>query len=158
MGSKVFSVLSQDCSVTAQLVEVATSSQSALLQLCDDSANLLPMTCLHLTAVSALLSRCPPPSPDQLSVLGAGRKQAKRKAGGEGLRQAAVKALQAFHEGVEGVLDKAGSSQEWSQARFSEGERARRKGDFARASFCQLVVSVFTILNEVLFLRYSGLC
>ena len=147
----VIPVHSQDMSVTDQLLEVARSSQTALMQLSDNNPNLLPMTCLHLMAVSALLSRCPHPSQDQWSALAVSKKQGK-KSKGEGLKQTMVKAVQVFHEGLEGVLDNEASSfQEWRQAGFSEEERSKRKADFGRASFCELVVNVYTLLNEVLF-------
>ena len=147
----VIPVHSQDMSVTDQLLEVARSSKTALMQLSDNSPNLLPMTCLHLMAVSALLSRCPHPSQDQWSALAVSKKQGKKNKG-EGLKQTMVKAVQVFHEGLEGVLDNGASSfQEWRQAGFSEEKRSKRKADFGRASFCELVVSVFTLLNEVLF-------
>ena len=136
--------------MTEQLLEVAKKCTSALMQLCDDNINLLPMTCLHLMTVSALLSRCPRPSQDQWSNLGISKKQSKKKSG-EGLKHMMVKAVQAFHDGLEGVLDKASSFQQWSQAGFSQEEWSKRKGDFSRASFCELVVNIFTILNEVVF-------
>lgn len=134
--------------MTEQLLEVAKGSLSALMKLGHDSVNLLPMTCLHLMTVSALLSRCPRPSQDQWSNLGISKKQSKKE-NGEGLKHMMVNAVQAFHEHLEGVSDKASSFQQWSQAGFSEGERSKRMEDFSRASFCEVIVIIFTILSEV---------
>ena len=144
---------SQDLSVTEQLLEVAKDSLSALMELGHDSVSLLPMTCLHLMTVSALLSRCPRPSQDQWSELDNIKKQTKEKTG-QGLKHMMVKAVWAFYEGLKGALKKASSQQVWSQTgfsqgEFSQGERSKKKGDFSRASFCELIVINFTILNEV---------
>ncbi|KAL8590601.1 hypothetical protein ACOMHN_011037 [Nucella lapillus] len=142
---------SQDITVRDQLLQVASISKDVILEMGDNSLNLLPMLTLHFMTLSALLSRCPQPTQDDFKQLAISKKQSKKRGGGtDGRKHMVLKTLQVFHENLDDLLDQAGSLQEWGHLALSQMPREKRRMLFARGeNFCEMVVGVFSLLNEV---------
>ena len=96
--------------------------------------------------VSALFSRCPLPSAQQLATLTPSKKQAKKR-NGQSLKQNVLAAVHLFYHALEDVRETM--NVDWGRAGFGKAEMADRKAGFSRASFRELVVSVFTLLSDV---------
>ncbi|XP_076457848.1 uncharacterized protein LOC143291709 isoform X2 [Babylonia areolata] len=137
---------SQDSTMRDQLLEVDTITKAVILDLVSDSPDLLPMLTLHLMTLSAITSRCPKPQSHQYAL---GKAMSKPKGGSEGRKQVVLRVVHAFHEGVDKAMDQAGSFRDLAQGLLQHTDRGKWKTVFARASFCETVVNIFSLLNEV---------
>ncbi|KAK7492220.1 hypothetical protein BaRGS_00016517 [Batillaria attramentaria] len=145
---------SEDPQLTDQLLQVATCTQKTFLQQKQDGRLVHVLAYLHFLAVSALLSRCPPPTIEQCSpfsspTLASETRTLRRRLSAlyESAKEELLVAMQTFYKTFKSELGRP--IPVWAKENWSPDQRKKRRQRYGHAHFAEQVIYVFTLLNEI---------